>query len=79
VRRFQPANGAGDLQTIRDDYLAALTGNGFTNQGTTMSTRERDDTLDLDVITLAIPDDGTTLQVVADVSDLDMVICLPFD
>lgn len=79
VRRLQAATGAGNLQTIRNDYLTALTANGFTNQGTTMSTRERDDALDLDIVDLAISNGGTILQIVVDVYDTDSVTCLPFD
>jgi hypothetical protein len=78
IRHLQPSV-ATDLRTIWGDYLAALTIRGFTNQGISSSTRPRDDGLDRDVVTLTTLDDGVTLQIVADVYDLDLVTCLPFD
>ena len=66
------------LDTIRTDYLSALAARGFAPRATIL-TRERDDALDLDVVTLSSFVDGMIVRVVADVFDDDLVICLPFN
>lgn len=79
VRVFRPI-GETAVVDLRSDYIAALQQRGF-SEGTMRAeevwSRERHDSLDGDGVRLRIDENSSTLTVVGDAYDIDMVTCLP--